>query len=60
MPVDEFINLSGNPVVESYKNNFYEDLAKGLSLEETFATHPRRINEIVDSLWRRQLEEQFK
>ncbi len=48
MPVDEFINLSGNPVVESYKNNFYEDLAKGLSLEENFATHQRRINEIVD------------
>lgn len=59
MPVDEFITLSGNPIIESYKNNFYEDLAKGLSLEETFSTHPRRINEIVNLLWKEQLNNKF-
>lgn len=57
VPVDEFINLSGNPVVESYDSYSSQMLANGKSLEESFEdVHPRRINKIVDMMWNEEIK----
>ena len=45
LDVDEFINLSGNPVIEEYSTYSSKKLAKGCSLVESFGfTRPDRIN----------------
>lgn len=59
LPVQEFITLSGNPVLEELDFFIERLLASGLSLDESFDLHPRKVNQIVKQLWRKQLIEKF-
>lgn len=59
MPIEEFINLSGNPIIESFNNYFEECLAKGMTIDESYNTHPRRENRMIESLWKEYVKKHF-
>ena len=60
LPVDDFINLSGNPIIES-KSLVLNKIADGSSLTEAFNTiHPRHINRIINELWVNYENKNFK
>lgn len=59
LPVKDFITLSGNPIIESSESFVEKFLASGLSLYESLDMHPRRVNEAVNMMWRKQLKDKF-
>ena len=62
LPINDFINLSGNPVFENINNvnNIQKQLRKGdLSLFEIFSTHPHNIHNCFIMLREKYIDENF-
>ncbi len=58
--IDDFLNLSGNPIIEN-KDNIINNLQKGNSLIESFnSIHPGHINNCFDILVKNYIETNFK
>ena len=58
LPTDEFLTLSGNPIIE--KDNICKELEKGSSLMEAFSNiHPSHINSCFYTLRKNWINENF-